>query len=85
MNIEEDSFKAAVEAAGGLLGHTHFADNNRKMPGLGHIDFRNIMKSLRKIGYKRYVSFEPNIFDKSYGDDLKTSLGFLKGSVRSVA
>lgn len=74
MNIEEDSFKAAVEGTSGLLKHTHFADNNRKMPGFGHIDFRTILKSLRKIGYKRYVSFEPNIFDRSYSDHLKTSL-----------
>jgi sugar phosphate isomerase/epimerase len=80
MNIEEDSFEGAVESAGGLLGHTHFADNNRKMPGFGHIDFRTIMKSLRKIGYERYVSFEPNIFDASYEDDLKTSLKFIGNS-----
>jgi sugar phosphate isomerase/epimerase len=28
-----------------------FADNNRKMPGYGHIDFQAIVKSLRNIGY----------------------------------
>lgn len=78
MNIEEDSFKTAVQSTGGLLGHAHFADNNRKMPGFGHIDFCMIVKSLRKIGYKRYVSFEPNIFGRSYGDDLKTSLKFIR-------
>lgn len=78
MNIEEDSFAAAVQSARGLLAHTHFADNNRKMPGYGHIDFRIIMKSLRKIGYNRYVSFEPNIFDTSYNNDLKTSLKFIR-------
>jgi sugar phosphate isomerase/epimerase len=80
MNIEEDSFETAIESAGGLLGHTHFADNNRKMPGFGHIDFHTIKKSLRKIGYKRYLSFEPNIFDASYQDDLKTSLKFIRSS-----
>ncbi len=78
MNIEEDSFAAAVQSTRGLLGHTHFADNNRKMPGFGHIDFHTIMKSLRKIGYKRYASFEPNIFDTSYSDDLNTSLKFIR-------
>jgi sugar phosphate isomerase/epimerase len=80
MNIEEDSFETAIESAGGLLGHTHFADNNRKMPGFGHIDFRAIRKSLREIGYKRYASFEPNVFDASYEDDLKTSLKFMGNS-----
>ncbi len=78
MNIEEDSFEVAVESVGGLLEHTHFADNNRKMPGFGHIDFHSIMKSLKKIDYKRYVSFEPNILDASYDDDLETSLKFIR-------
>jgi sugar phosphate isomerase/epimerase len=78
MNIEEDSFKAAVQSTKGLLEHTHFADNNRKLPGFGHIDFRIILQSLRKIGYKGYISFEPNMFNRSYGNDLKTSLKFIR-------
>jgi len=78
MNIEEDSFEAAVQSTKGLLRHTHFADNNRKMPGFGHVDFQIIMKSLKKIGYKRYVSFEPNILDKSYDGRLKKSLRFVR-------
>ena len=78
MNIEEDSFEAAVQSTKGLLEHAHFADNNRKLPGFGHIDFRTIMQSLRKIGYERYVSFEPNMFSRSYNDDLRTSLKFIE-------
>jgi sugar phosphate isomerase/epimerase len=78
MNIEEDSFEDAIVLCSDLLAHTHFADNNRKMPGFAHIDFRAIVKSLHKIGYAGYVSFEPNIMDKNYGNYTKGGLEFLK-------
>jgi len=79
MNIEEDSFESALGAAGGLLFHTHFADNNRKMPGLAHIDFKEIMKDLQQISYNGYISFEPNIADKDYEFATKYGLEFVKG------
>lgn len=78
MNIEEDSFEDAIQTAGQLLKHTHFADNNRKMPGSAHIDFAAIMRCLQEIGYGGYVSFEPNIADKNYEHATKTGLDFVK-------
>jgi D-psicose/D-tagatose/L-ribulose 3-epimerase len=66
MNIEEDSFEGAILACRNYLAHTHFADNNRKMPGFAHINFHSIMASLQKIGYDGYVSFEPNLPDRNY-------------------
>jgi hypothetical protein len=47
MNIEEDSIEHAMMESHHLLRHTHFADNNRKMPGSAHIDFRSILHSLQ--------------------------------------
>lgn len=78
MNIEEDSFESAIRTTGRLLRHTHFADNNRKMPGFAHIDFKTIMRCLRKIGYDSYVSFEPNIADRNYEAATKSGLEFVK-------
>jgi D-psicose/D-tagatose/L-ribulose 3-epimerase len=78
MNIEEDSFKEAIESSGKFLRHTHFADNNRKMPGFAHIDFFTIVKSLDEIGYNGYFSFEPNIADKNYVYATKYGLDFVK-------
>lgn len=78
MNIEEDSFEGAMRAAGKRLAHTHFADNNRKMPGSGHIDFGIIVRCLQDIGYSGYASFEPNIADGSYGRDTKRGLEFMR-------
>lgn len=61
MNIEESSFEKAIHDSGGLVKHTHFADNNRAMPGYAHLDFAPIVKTFQKIGYDGYVSFEPNL------------------------
>ena len=78
MNIEEDMFKDAIQSSSTLLRHMHFADNNRKMPGFAHIDFSTIIKSLNEIGYQNYISFEPNIADRSYEHETKYGLDFVK-------
>jgi sugar phosphate isomerase/epimerase len=78
MNIEEDSFRDAIESSSKILRHLHFADNNRKMPGYAHIDFSPIIESLNEIGYENYVSFEPNIADKNYEHVIKHGLDFIK-------
>ena len=78
MNIEEDMFKDAIQSSSTLLRHMHFADNNRKMPGFAHIDFSTIIKSLKEIGYQDYISFEPNIADRSYEHETKYGLDFVK-------
>ncbi|HEX2472352.1 MAG TPA: sugar phosphate isomerase/epimerase family protein [Nitrososphaera sp.] len=78
MNIEEDSFKDAIQSSRKFLRHMHFADNNRKMPGFAHIDFSTIVKSLNEIGYRGYISFEPNIADRNYEHATKYGLDFVK-------
>src|SRR5919108_3075407 len=83
MNIEEDLFADAIQMARQLLLHTHFADNNRKMPGFAHIDFSTIVKSLKEIGYGGYISFEPSIDDKKYEHAIKYGLNFIKKMVEA--
>jgi sugar phosphate isomerase/epimerase len=81
MNIEEDSFENAILCANGLLHHTHFADNNRKMPGFGHIDFKSIIKALDRIGYdnnNHYISFESILTSDRYEVDTQYGLDFIK-------
>jgi sugar phosphate isomerase/epimerase len=79
MNVEEDSFEHTISSAKGMLKHMHFADNNRKMPGYGHIDFEVITGALAKIGYSEYVTFEPTLQDENYKVPLKNGLQFVKG------
>jgi len=83
MNIEEDSFADAITRCGGLLRHTHFADNNRKMPGRGHIDFRSIVDSLYRIGYADFISFEPILRTTDYESEMWNGLQFIKKMVKS--
>jgi len=58
MNIEEISIEAAIERHAKGLMHIHLADSNRRVPGMGHLDFRPIFAALRKIGYQGYLGLE---------------------------
>ena len=78
MNIEEQSFEYAILKSEGLLRHTHFADNNRMMPGYGHIDFQLIIKTLHDIGYNQYISFEPVLTYEGYEYATKSGLELIK-------
>ena len=70
MNIEEDSFKNTILQSKNFLNHLHFADNNRKMPGFGHIDFDNIISTLKHINYSDTISYEPTISNANYQKEL---------------
>lgn len=78
MNIEEDRFEETILNSQSSLSHMHFADNNRKMPGLGHIDFDTIVKSLKKISYNGKISFEPTFPNGNYFSPLKFGLDHIK-------
>jgi sugar phosphate isomerase/epimerase len=58
MNIEERSLPEAIRSTGELLNHVHLSDSNRLAPGWGHIDFEEVLRILRKIGYRGYLAFE---------------------------
>lgn len=77
MNIEESSFEKAILDSKSFVKHTHFADNNRTMPGNAHLDFVPIIKTLQKIGYQGYISFEPNL-SADYESSTLTGLQFIK-------
>ena len=78
MNIEEDSIHDAIIRSNTMLKHVHISDNNRKMPGLAHIDFKSIIVALKKIKYSKYLTFEPNFQSSDYKNDLKFGLQYLK-------
>jgi sugar phosphate isomerase/epimerase len=69
MNIEERSISGAILAYGNLLNHVHLSDSNRLAPGLGHIDFAEVLQALIEIGYERNLTFElipilPNLLEE---------------------
>jgi D-psicose/D-tagatose/L-ribulose 3-epimerase len=59
MNIEEDSIPAAIRLAGPMLGHLHTGEGNRKVPGKGHLPWREICDALADIEYKGVEVMEP--------------------------
>ena len=78
MNIEEDSIEYSIKNSKGLLKHIHLADNNRKMPGFAHINFREIVKALRELEFDRYMSFEPFVPDAYYENDIRSGIELIR-------
>lgn len=58
MNIEEDDFMAAIHTAGDLLFDFHVADNNRMPPGMGQLNWAEIVKTLKDVGYDGAMTLE---------------------------
>lgn len=60
MNMEEDDFAEAILTAGKRLGHFHVGENNRKLPGQGHmIPWEKIGRALKNVGYDGPIVMEP--------------------------
>jgi sugar phosphate isomerase/epimerase len=69
MNVEERSIPGAIRDIADLLNHVHLSDSNRLAPGLGHIDFTEVLRALRDVGYGGELAFElipdlPNILEE---------------------
>jgi sugar phosphate isomerase/epimerase len=58
MNIEEPSIEGSLAAHKDHIGYIHFADSNRFAPGMGHLNFPNIISVLKAVGYSGYVTAE---------------------------
>ena len=57
-NIEENSITAVIPATIRQLNHVHISENNRGVPGAGHIDFASVFKALRAAGYDGWMTVE---------------------------
>jgi len=58
LNIEEESFYEAIKKAGEYLYHFHVCENNRGIPGTGHIPWEEVYKALKEINYNRWAIIE---------------------------
>lgn len=58
MNVEEKSFYEAVKTAGKLLTNFHMCENDRGIPGTGHVDWEGIFRAFKEIGFDGYLGFE---------------------------
>ena len=58
-NIEEDDLPEAMRRAGKKLGHMHLDENNRKLPGLGSLPWKEMGEVLRELDFQGYLCIEP--------------------------
>jgi len=58
MNIEDVSLPASLRVCARYVRHVHFVDSNRLAPGMGHLDMRFLLKTLKEIGYDGYLCLE---------------------------
>lgn len=58
LGIEEKDLGAAIRAAGARLKHLQVSDNDRGIPGTGHLPWPEVAEGLREIGYDGPVVIE---------------------------
>ncbi|MBD5626868.1 MAG: sugar phosphate isomerase/epimerase [Desulfovibrio sp.] len=58
MHIEESSLAAAIAHAAGHIGHVHFVDNTRAVPGLGCLALGGLAQCLGVAGYDGFLGME---------------------------
>jgi sugar phosphate isomerase/epimerase len=58
MNSEDASLSGAVLSGGDLIEYVQIADSNRCYPGAGHIPFGDVIRALRHISYKGYLTVQ---------------------------
>ena len=57
-NIEEDSLTEMIPATIAQINHVHISENNRGVPGAGHIAFQPVFNALKQAGYDGWMTVE---------------------------
>lgn len=57
-NIEEKSIGQALAVCGRHVKHVHTCENDRGVPGSGHVEWTDVFSVLRKMSYHRWVVIE---------------------------
>ncbi len=57
-NIEEKSIPEGYQMCGSRLKHVHACENDRGVPGTGHVDWTSVLGTLRQIGYDGWLTIE---------------------------
>ncbi len=58
MNIEDVDMHDAIRKVGKRLVDVHVAENNRMAPGMGNVDWRKFVATLREVGYPGALTME---------------------------
>jgi D-psicose/D-tagatose/L-ribulose 3-epimerase len=57
-NIEEKSLPKAFSENAAEIAHVHVSNNDRGIPGRGHIDFQTIFRTIKSSGYDGWLTIE---------------------------
>ena len=57
-NIEENDVPSLIRSSIGHIRHVHITENNRGVPGAGHIPFQPIFNALRQSGWDGWLTVE---------------------------
>ncbi|MFZ0963331.1 MAG: sugar phosphate isomerase/epimerase family protein [Terriglobia bacterium] len=57
-NIEEKHPAEALRSIAKELGHVHISENDRGIPGSGHVDWQGVLKVLKAIRYQGWMTIE---------------------------
>ncbi len=58
LNIEEKDIRAAIASAAGHLVHFHVSDNDRGVPGSGHVPWDDVVRGLADARYDGWIVAE---------------------------
>jgi sugar phosphate isomerase/epimerase len=83
-NFEELNPYEAVMDAHPLLWHTHFRDSNSLTPGYGTVDFKTVLRAIKKIGYQGYCTIESAPMVPDADTAAKDGIDYLKMLERIV-
>jgi D-psicose/D-tagatose/L-ribulose 3-epimerase len=57
-NIEEKNVAEAYRTVGRHLKHVHTCENDRGIPGTGHVDWKGVFQALRDVRYDGWLTIE---------------------------
>jgi D-psicose/D-tagatose/L-ribulose 3-epimerase len=57
-NIEEKNIAAGYRTVGPYLKHVHTCENDRGIPGSGHVEWKEVFQALRSLDYDGWLTIE---------------------------
>ena len=57
-NIEEKNIAAGYTTVGPYLKHVHTCENDRGIPGSGHVEWKEVFQALRSLDYDGWLTIE---------------------------
>jgi D-psicose/D-tagatose/L-ribulose 3-epimerase len=57
-NIEEKSLPEAIRLTASAINHVHISENDRGIPGTGHVDFAAVFDALKQSKYDGWLTVE---------------------------